>query len=300
VIKRGWGERHPLCANDKHWFRLLFHGILEQPLPVPEGLVLVYAPRNERELQVLDIILKAAIWYGTKGELCPDISGAEYLSTGGRPDNQEENDRICQRCMCPQNRTTQQTPSGTSTPEETQVDVSGDPQTKTSPDAHGTLASSSLRVWGTPDYATTWHVDQDVAACPLPPFQSPNRSESLWLRDVPSEQTEPTAVGDDANPASVDMGQGQGGSRFSPGPDFDRSRGGPSSSPHSGIGSFEWGQAIDSSDTVWASGGLHSEDAEQVDTDAVGHHSLQNREWEEERDQEDREPGSDFTEDDFF
>ncbi|KAK4151559.1 hypothetical protein C8A00DRAFT_17047, partial [Chaetomidium leptoderma] len=69
IIRGGWGERHPLCANDKRWFRFLFHGILEQRLPVPEGLAMIYAPRNAHELQVLDIILKAAIWYATKGEL---------------------------------------------------------------------------------------------------------------------------------------------------------------------------------------------------------------------------------------
>ncbi|KAH6839501.1 hypothetical protein B0I37DRAFT_400073 [Chaetomium sp. MPI-CAGE-AT-0009] len=81
VIEAGWGERHPLCANDKRWFRLLFHGLMEQRLPVPEGLVLIYAPRDEDELQVLDVILKAAVWYATRGELHPVLFGAEHPRT---------------------------------------------------------------------------------------------------------------------------------------------------------------------------------------------------------------------------
>ncbi|AEO69692.1 uncharacterized protein THITE_13177, partial [Thermothielavioides terrestris NRRL 8126] len=71
VVEAGWGQRHPLCANDKRWFRFLFQGIWERPLPVPEGLTLIYAPRDALELQALDVILRAAIWYATAGELYP-------------------------------------------------------------------------------------------------------------------------------------------------------------------------------------------------------------------------------------
>lgn len=71
VIEAGWGERHPLCANSKWFFRFLYHGLRELRLPVPEGWTLVYAPRNNSELDAIRPIVTAAIWYATRGELHP-------------------------------------------------------------------------------------------------------------------------------------------------------------------------------------------------------------------------------------
>lgn len=78
VIEAGWGQRHPLCANNKRWFRFYFDVIGEGRLPVPEGLVLVYAPRSQREIEVLDAIIQSAIWYATKGGLYPVTAGTVY------------------------------------------------------------------------------------------------------------------------------------------------------------------------------------------------------------------------------
>ncbi|RPA95798.1 hypothetical protein L873DRAFT_1845769 [Choiromyces venosus 120613-1] len=47
VIEKGWGERHPLSG------RIL----------LPSQYLLVYAPRNESEVSVIEAILKAAIGY---------------------------------------------------------------------------------------------------------------------------------------------------------------------------------------------------------------------------------------------
>jgi hypothetical protein len=80
VITAGWGELHPLCANDKRRFRFLFHGIWERPLPVPEGLVLVYGPRTNDELRVMETILTASVWYASRGELRPVILGESILT----------------------------------------------------------------------------------------------------------------------------------------------------------------------------------------------------------------------------
>ncbi|SPQ26229.1 4bcd3a21-bf75-45ae-aa0b-d8ef6e98a830 [Thermothielavioides terrestris] len=77
VVEAGWGQRHPLCANDKRWFRFLFQGIWERPLPVPEGLTLIYAPRDALELQALDVILRAAIW-------AESLDGADPLAPSGK------------------------------------------------------------------------------------------------------------------------------------------------------------------------------------------------------------------------
>ena len=48
VIRRGWGERHPLAGR---W--------------LPRGFVMVYAPRNQEELKIMREIIKAsAMWVG--------------------------------------------------------------------------------------------------------------------------------------------------------------------------------------------------------------------------------------------
>jgi len=48
VISNGWGERHPLAGRGP-W--------------VPKGFTMVYAPRNENEVEVLVAIVKAAGWW---------------------------------------------------------------------------------------------------------------------------------------------------------------------------------------------------------------------------------------------
>lgn len=54
VVESGWGERHPV-ARDNYWWNLI--------CPVPAGLTLVYSPREEKELEVMKEIIKAAAWW---------------------------------------------------------------------------------------------------------------------------------------------------------------------------------------------------------------------------------------------
>jgi hypothetical protein len=51
VILRGWGERHPLSSGG--WLARF----------VPQGFVMVYAPRNQDEVENIRKIVAAAVWW---------------------------------------------------------------------------------------------------------------------------------------------------------------------------------------------------------------------------------------------
>ncbi|OAA66716.1 hypothetical protein SPI_01292 [Niveomyces insectorum RCEF 264] len=51
VLDKGWGQRHPLA----------FSGWVKAPLPTT--FVMIYAPRDENDLEVIGHIIEAAIWY---------------------------------------------------------------------------------------------------------------------------------------------------------------------------------------------------------------------------------------------
>lgn len=51
VLESGWGERHPLARGG--WCRRF----------VPREFVLIYAPRNEKEIEVVIRIVAASIWW---------------------------------------------------------------------------------------------------------------------------------------------------------------------------------------------------------------------------------------------
>ncbi|KAF2431102.1 hypothetical protein EJ08DRAFT_670182 [Tothia fuscella] len=51
VLQQAWGERHPLSTGG--WLARF----------VPPGFVMVYAPRNEEEVDVVMGIVKAAVWW---------------------------------------------------------------------------------------------------------------------------------------------------------------------------------------------------------------------------------------------
>jgi Family of unknown function (DUF5519) len=51
VVRAGWGERHPLASGG--WLRRF----------VPVGFTMVYAPRNESEVEVVMKIIKASVWW---------------------------------------------------------------------------------------------------------------------------------------------------------------------------------------------------------------------------------------------
>ncbi|KAK6844041.1 hypothetical protein PG987_004901 [Apiospora arundinis] len=63
VLKKGWGQRHPLACET--WLRM----------PVPRQFVLVYAPRNMDELKIVCRIIEAAGWWVMVKEYEIDIMG---------------------------------------------------------------------------------------------------------------------------------------------------------------------------------------------------------------------------------
>lgn len=63
VLDKGWEERHPL-ARANWWWRWFFLMCDERP-PIPEDLVLIYAPRDKDEVDVIAEIVDAAIDYVT-------------------------------------------------------------------------------------------------------------------------------------------------------------------------------------------------------------------------------------------
>ena len=52
VLSTGWGERHPLAGKCIHGRELL-----------PSGFVMVYAPRQESEVETVMEIVKAGAWW---------------------------------------------------------------------------------------------------------------------------------------------------------------------------------------------------------------------------------------------
>ncbi|KAF4984179.1 hypothetical protein FZEAL_577 [Fusarium zealandicum] len=62
VLEKGWGQRHPLAWRSR---------FLKSP--VSPDFVLIYAPRDEQELQVIYNIIEAAIWYTVAEDVEMDI-----------------------------------------------------------------------------------------------------------------------------------------------------------------------------------------------------------------------------------
>lgn len=70
VMEAGWGQRHPFCTTSWYW-KLYFNRWLGIRLPVPEGLIILYAPRHQGEYEVIRHIIQAAVWNATDGRLHP-------------------------------------------------------------------------------------------------------------------------------------------------------------------------------------------------------------------------------------
>lgn len=77
VLSQAWGERHPLSSGG--WLARF----------VPPGFVMVYAPRNEEEVEIVMGIVKAAAWWvggvdvDGKGEgRLQTIEGGEEVVSG--------------------------------------------------------------------------------------------------------------------------------------------------------------------------------------------------------------------------
>ena len=57
VLEAGWGERHPLSRG----------GRFERF--VPAGFVMIYAPRDEADIETVMRIIEAATWFVGGGEM---------------------------------------------------------------------------------------------------------------------------------------------------------------------------------------------------------------------------------------
>ncbi|KEF56018.1 uncharacterized protein A1O9_07598 [Exophiala aquamarina CBS 119918] len=61
VIEKGWGQRHPLSSRRAAWFLCLAGQ--HQVIPTPESRVVLYAPRSQEDLEQIEQIIKAAVWW---------------------------------------------------------------------------------------------------------------------------------------------------------------------------------------------------------------------------------------------
>ena len=61
VIEKGWGQRDPLSGRMGSWAKKLMNG--NQASPVEGSQVLVYAPRDNEDLEAIKNIIDAAVWW---------------------------------------------------------------------------------------------------------------------------------------------------------------------------------------------------------------------------------------------
>ncbi|RMZ02338.1 hypothetical protein D0860_07246 [Hortaea werneckii] len=61
VLEAGWGERHPIARGG--WFERF----------VPGGFIMCYAPRDEREVETVLMIVRAAAWFVSGGDGVVDV-----------------------------------------------------------------------------------------------------------------------------------------------------------------------------------------------------------------------------------
>ena len=61
VIEKGWGQRHPLSGRLASGVTGLVNG--NQPSPVAGSKILLYAPRNNEDLEVIEHIINAGVWW---------------------------------------------------------------------------------------------------------------------------------------------------------------------------------------------------------------------------------------------
>lgn len=61
VIEKGWAQRHPLSTRLASWLVWVRGGC--SAAPTPESQVLLYAPRDEADLDVIGQVVNAAVWW---------------------------------------------------------------------------------------------------------------------------------------------------------------------------------------------------------------------------------------------
>jgi Family of unknown function (DUF5519) len=71
VVENKWGEQHSMVKADCWWLRWFVRLWGTRP-PVPEELVLIYAPRNEKEVEVVRTLVEAAASWVTGVDLYPE------------------------------------------------------------------------------------------------------------------------------------------------------------------------------------------------------------------------------------
>jgi len=89
ILEKGWGERHPLARGG--WCRRF----------VPREFVLVYAPRNEKEIELVMDIISAAVWWVSGVDVKKDGAEKRGLDTyvGDYVASQDEC-KACRRHTC--------------------------------------------------------------------------------------------------------------------------------------------------------------------------------------------------------
>ncbi|KIW13061.1 hypothetical protein PV08_08248 [Exophiala spinifera] len=61
VIEKGWGERHPLSTRLAYWPTRVFCDI--PAAPTADSRVVLYAPRNQSDLDAISQVVCAAVWW---------------------------------------------------------------------------------------------------------------------------------------------------------------------------------------------------------------------------------------------
>ena len=89
VILRGWGERHPLSSGG--WLARF----------VPQGFVMVYAPRNNEELVIIRRIVAAAVWWVGGVDVDSKLDGKEVPLMSISEEDAEADGEECEACQLP-------------------------------------------------------------------------------------------------------------------------------------------------------------------------------------------------------
>ncbi|KAK5054662.1 hypothetical protein LTR84_001554 [Exophiala bonariae] len=61
IIEKGWGQRHPMSSRSASW--LLHLQGQTQAYPTPSSRVVLYAPRSQEDLEAVEQIIHAAVWW---------------------------------------------------------------------------------------------------------------------------------------------------------------------------------------------------------------------------------------------
>ncbi|KAI0142657.1 hypothetical protein GGR57DRAFT_519760 [Xylariaceae sp. FL1272] len=74
VLEAGWGQRHPFTVQHQFWgrvWRFYWYKYMNYRLPVPEGLMILYAPRHDGDIEIIRQIIRAGVWNATAGRVNP-------------------------------------------------------------------------------------------------------------------------------------------------------------------------------------------------------------------------------------